>query len=78
MSNFWSESSSISILCVCKKQRLWLDCMYVQACLSLHCLSRMHVCAGSSEPSLLVDVMGTKISCADLYIVLYFSIIRIS
>ena len=27
---------------------------------------RLYVCAGSSEPSLLVDAISTEITCADL------------
>ena len=32
-------------------------------------LVRLYVCAGSSEPSLLVDAISTEITCADSNIV---------
>ena len=38
-SKFWPESSFTSKLYVCKHQRLWGVCTYVQTQLSIHCLT---------------------------------------
>ena len=40
MSDFWSDSSSTSILHVCEQRRLWRDCADAQARLCLRC----HLC----------------------------------
>ena len=36
MSDFWTDTSSTSILSVCEQRRLWRDCANEQARLSLH------------------------------------------
>ena len=36
--NFELKSSSESLFCVCTQQRLWQDCIDVQACLKRYCL----------------------------------------
>ena len=56
MSDFWLDSSSTSILHVCKQQRLWRVCE----------------CAGSPEPSLIAYVISTIITWAGSYFLSLF------